>query len=539
MSFFEELKRRNVIRVAIAYLITAWLVAQVLQLLFESFGTPEWVMKTIIVLMAFGLVFAVIFAWAYELTPDGIKRESEIDSTATSSPVTARRLDRAIIIVLVLAVGYFAWESRFSRQDPAMVEATSDSGNVEYQLPAQLDLDPSIAVLPFADMSPDKDQEYFSDGIAEELLNLLVRVDGLTVASRTSSFSYKNTPLNIAEIAEELQVNHILEGSVRKADNRVRITAQLIDAATDRHLWSDTYDRELEDIFGIQGDIANAIVLALRSELGIETGEQAVKVDAATENLDAYQLFLEARGLFIARAELPRAVGLFERAVELDPGYARAWAGLAATYSVMRSWGHYERDYIDLSRAAAERAMELDPELSTAWAAIGQYAVNEGDMLSGLDHLDKAIELDPNDATSVLWRAIATSMLGFHQESIAYYRRCLELDPAYENCRRHLALTYFILGDNEQGLSLFRQGLELGFRSAEHQLLPRFITLGEDLLAAKVVWRDDRFGSTFPGKEILDAIRHPERDHSRGLRKFLAHLEQVGIAPSEWSMYLV
>ena len=391
----------------------------------------------------------------------------------------------------------------------------------------EAEAEPSIAVLPFADMSPEKDQEYFSDGIAEELLNLLVRVDGLKVASRTSSFTFKNTALNIAEIADELKVDHILEGSIRKANNRVRITAQLIDAATDRHLWSDTYDRDLDDIFGIQDEIANAIVDALRTELGVLADSGPVSSGVATENLDAYELYLKARGLFLARAELDTAVALFEQAVELDPAFAKAWADLAANYSVMESWGFVDRDYSELGLAAADKALELDPGLSTPWAVKSQVGSNRGKLAEGMPYLEKAIEIDPNNATHYLWRGIDWSTLGFQEKSIADLEHCLELDPAYENCRRHLAFSYFIIDENEKGLELFQQGAERGYTGANLMFVQRFLSLDKPMLATQMIWDGEEIGSTLPGKEILEAMQYPARDHSRGVVKLQAYLDQL------------
>jgi TolB-like protein len=412
---------------------------------------------------------------------------------------------------------------------PSVIEQAS----VEADTPAE----PSIAVLPFVNMSTDAEQEFFSDGISEELLNLLVRVEGLKVASRTSSFTYKGSKLNLADIADELQVDHVLEGSVRKADNRVRITAQLIDAASDRHLWSDTYDRELTDIFGIQDEIANAIVDALRTELGVLTDTAAVSAEVATENLDAYQLYLKARGLFLARAELQTAVALFEQAVELDPEFARAWADLAATYSVMESWGFVEREYTGLAKEAAQTAMALDQSLSTPMAVLAQVSNNTGDMLTGMEYLNKAIELDPNNATHFLWRGIDYSTLGFQQESINDLEHCLELDPAYENCRRHLAYTYLILNDNETGLRLYQEGAINGFTGSRGMFVQRFMSVGEKLLATQLVWDGEAIGSLLPGKAMVEAMEFPERDHSKGLAQFESYLEATSQDPAGFGMF--
>ncbi|MDX2427774.1 MAG: tetratricopeptide repeat protein [Xanthomonadales bacterium] len=399
---------------------------------------------------------------------------------------------------------------------------------------------PSIAVLPFADMSPEQDQGYFSDGISEELLNLLVRVDGLKVASRTSSFTYKGSNQNLAEIASELKVDHVLEGSVRKADNRIRITAQLIDAKTDRHLWSESFDRELVDIFAIQDEIANAIVTALSTELGILQDIPAISVATATENLDAYELYLKARSLFLAREQLEESIALYERAVELDPDFARAWEGLAAVYSVVESWGFRGRDWDSLAIQAAERALELDSRLSAPWAVIGQAAKNKGDYVTDIANLDRAIQLDPNNATNYLWRGIDYSTLGFQTESIADLEHCLEIDPAYANCKRHLALSYFIANDNESALPLVQQVAEYGFTvfNFNAQFFQRFISLDNRLVTTMMLFGHLGAESKFPATAVLDAMEFPERDHSRGLEKLLRWIEQTGSTPGSYSVLM-
>src|SRR5210317_456505 len=277
MSFFDELKRRNVVRVGLAYGIAGWVLLQVADLVLENIEAPSWVIQALMLFVLLGFIASLVIAWAYELTPEGIRKESEIDRSQSIAGHTGKKLDRIIIGFLVLAVAVLLVDRSMSvpvmGPDTVSEDATVQVNEVGDEstppLEEVLPTDPSIAVLPFADMSPEQDQGYFSDGISEELLNLLVRVDGLKVASRTSSFTYKGSTQSLAEIAGELKVNHVLEGSVRKADNRIRITAQLIDARTDRHLWSESFDRDLVDIFAIQDEIANAIVAALSAELGI------------------------------------------------------------------------------------------------------------------------------------------------------------------------------------------------------------------------------------------------------------------------------
>ena len=549
MSFFDELKRRNVVRVGLAYAIAGWVILQVADLVLENIEAPPWVIQALMLFVLLGFIAALVIAWAYEITAEGIKKESEVDRSQSIVGHTSKKLDRIIIGFLVLAVAVLLLDrsmsppetgpDTFSENTTAQVSQAGDDKppTVEEALPS----DPSIAVLPFADMSPDQDQGYFSDGISEELLNLLVRVDGLKVASRTSSFTYKGSKQSLAEIADELKVDHVLEGSVRKADNRLRITAQLIDARTDRHIWSDTFDRELVDIFAIQDEIANAIVAALSAELGILQDAPAVSAAKATENLDAYELYLKARGLFLARQQLEESIALYERAVELDPGFTRAWEGLAAVYSVVESWGHRGRDWDSLAMRAAERALELDPGLSTPWAVMGQIAMNNGDHVSSMANMDRAIQLDTGIATNYLWRGIGYSTLGFHTESIADLKHCLEIDPAYANCKRHLALAYMIVNENELALPLIQQVAKYGFAvlDFQSQYLQRLISLDHRLAATLILLSHFNFDLAFPYTAVLDAMEFPERDHSRGLEKLLNWIETTGSDPALFSVPLV
>jgi TolB-like protein len=340
-------------------------------------------------------------------------------------------------------------------------------------------------------MSADKDNEYFSDGISEELLNVLVRVDGIGVASRTSSFAYKGRELGAAKIAAELKVDHILEGSVRKSGNRVRITAQLIDAVNDRHLWSETFDRELTDIFAIQDEIANAIVAALRGELGGSAdGSPAVLVKADTGDLQAYELYLKARELFIARRDIGEGIRLAERAVELDPTFARGWEVLAALAVVAEDWGVRDRDYTELAVVAAQRALDLDPALSMPWAvrALGESTTLPIDWDRYLASVGRAIAADPRNETAFQWRAMAWMNLGWFDRAVADLDQCLVLDPAYPNCTRFKALALLHKGDTEHALELFQQGVAVGFvrNRADSFVLPLW-ERGERLAALLLV----------------------------------------------------
>ena len=295
MSFFSELQRRNVIRVAIAYMIVAWLVMQVSDVVISNITAPPWVFQVLMLFLAVGLPLAVIFAWAFELTPEGIKRERAVDRTRSITRTTGRKLDFIIIGVLMLALAYFAFDkfALSTDRDAALIEATtqgiSDRAAAERAGPEISDR--SIAVLPFINMSDDASNDYFSDGLSEELLNLLAKIPELRVTSRSSAFSYKGKDFKIPDVGRELNVSHVLEGSVRKADNQVRITAQLIDVSDDAHVWSETYDRSLDDIFAIQDEIAAEVVARLRVTL---LGEVPTVQET---DPTAYALYLQARHL--------------------------------------------------------------------------------------------------------------------------------------------------------------------------------------------------------------------------------------------------
>ena len=374
MTFIAELKRRNVIRVAILYLVSSWVLLQLTDVLSSLLSVPAWAGSLVVMLLTLGFVPALLFAWVYEMTPEGLKREKDVDRTRSITGESAHKINTLITVLLVIAIAGLVIDRLIPEQEtasPAATEQASSTSEAPSQPLTADDALASIAVLPFDDLSPDQDQRYFTDGISEELLNVLVRVDGLRVASRTSAFTYRGKDQNIPEIARELGVATVLEGSVRKDGDRIRITAQLIDGVTDRHLWSQTYDRDLVDIFKIQDEIANAIVDSLKDKLGINPTEKAVNVVAATDNLDAYDLFLKAQALFQARQSLNTSIELFTRATELDPGFARAWAGLASTLTVIDNWIPSDVDHKPQARAAAQRALEIDPDLSMPYAVLG------------------------------------------------------------------------------------------------------------------------------------------------------------------------
>ncbi len=529
MDLIAELKRRNVFRVAIAYAVIAWLVLQVGDTLAPALRLDEWVNSLLAFFLILGFPLALFFAWAFELTPEGIRKEEDVDRSSSITQQTGKKVDRLIIVVLAIAVAYFALDKFVLTSEPtAEVAATAEAPQGQPAI-----RDQSIAVLPFADLSPEGDQEYFSDGIAEEILNVLVRVEDLSVASRTSSFGFKGQEaLGIPMIAEKLKVRHVLEGSVRKAGDTVRITAQLIDAQTDQHLWSETYDRQLtaESIFAIQDEIAQAIV----ARLGFLMNEQAVKAD--TQNLDAYDLYLRAHKVFIERTDILGAIDLFEQTVALDPGFGRAVAGLAAAYTVAPSWGHIERDYVGLATETAQRAIEIDPQLAIAYSVLGYAAEDARDFHAAIKWYDMAIQTDPKDPTVWLWRGILFNELGFFDKAASDIERCLDLDPVYTNCMRHRARTAMYSGNEDLAIEYTEKAMLLGF-GVETMLLPVYAARGNDAFVLAVVSARFREQGFVPLIDYLyRAIVEPGFDFSAEREEIEAVYRAATGEELDWSM---
>lgn len=440
MSLFEELKRRNVFKVAVAYIVTAWLLMQVADLVLENIGAPAWVMQTLLLFLAIGFPIAVIFAWAFEITPEGIKLEREVDRTASIAPVTGRKLDFAIIALLAVVAVYFIWESRFQARQTEPGLAVSDeisSAGAGNPTPAASYDDTSIAVLPFVNLSSDPEQEFFSDGISEELLNVLAQYPDLRVAARTSSFQFKGDNRDISEIANLLKVNHVLEGSVRKSGTQLRITAQLIEAENGYHLWSETYDRELEDVFAIQDEISAAIGAALRQKLKLddEQGAQAPRV-AESRNTAAYEAFLHGRHLINQRGNraITEAVQYLEKSLRLDPDYAPAHAQLAIAYVLLSNSPSSYGDLTDIevkTKATPHilRAEELKPDLPELWGAKAQMAGLHGRDAEALTFTARALDLNPVYIDALNWRYNIANSLGEYAIADEAISTLIEVDP--------------------------------------------------------------------------------------------------------------
>jgi len=469
MSFFAELKRRNVFRVAAAYAVVAWLLIEISDTVFPRLGLPEWTVTFVIALLLLGFPVALFLAWAYELTPEGLKREQEVDRSESITPHTGKKLDRAIMVVLALGLAFFAFDkfvlapqrdealkATLSADTAAAVEEAREAGRSEAVTAAEDNR--SIAVLAFDDMSPEGDQEYLSDGIAEELLNLLAKVPELRVISRSSAFSFKGQSLEIPQIAERLNVAHILEGSVRKAGNKVRITAQLIDARSDTHLWSETYDRELDDIFAIQDDIAATVVAQLKITL---LGELPHVQETDPE---AYALYLQARHLGrLGTAEaFEQSIALFEQALAIDPEYPAAWSGLAIIYTNMAISGllPWDEGYAK-GREATEKALAIDPDYALAHSRLGRHVMHDNDLAQAARHMERALQLDPNDRDIIGNAAALLAALGRLEEAIAIIEYFAARDPVNRRTRSSLGWGYLNAGRWDEAIASYESALRL------------------------------------------------------------------------------
>ena len=408
-SIFSELKRRNVFKVAGTYLVVAWLLTQVAASLENALGLPAWLDGVVVVLLLLGFPVALVFAWAFEITPEGVKRDIDTTGEATLSSTARRRLGVSVIGILLVVVGYVIFEPQIFNTEEKSVTAASSSEQANTATGAPDPKGSSIAVLPFVNMSSDPEQEYFSDGISEEILNVLAQLPSLQVTSRSSAFAFKGKDINITEVAEKLGVNNVLEGSVRKSGTRLRITAQLIDADTDKHLWSETYDRELVDIFVVQDEISAAIVKALKSKLDLDV--EVVARDMAAVNLDAHNEYLQGRFYIERRTQkdIEKALTHFNKAIEISPDYAPAWMGKAwATLFLSNAQYGNVPNKIALkeARIAAEKAMILDPELPEAQAIMGVVEQGSYENEKAIPYFQRAIELNPSYADAYIWYSL-------------------------------------------------------------------------------------------------------------------------------------
>jgi len=421
-NLFAELKRRNVYKIAVAYAVVAWLTIQAASIFLPAFDAPPWVMKVLIVVIMFGFPIALVLSWAFELTPEGIRLESEVAPNQSITRRTGRKIIGITIVLAVLAAGLMLFQ--IMRSPPSAV-ATKIAAPVAEPIENK-----SIAVLPFDNLSHDPENAYFSEGIQDEILTRLAKIGDLKVVSRTSTEKYKSSPENLREIARQLGVAHILEGSVQKTTDQVRVNVQLINALNDAHLWAETYDRKLTDIFAVESEIAKAVAENLQAKLN----GRAEKVLAArpTENPQAHELYLKGRYFWNKRTtqNLEKAIGFFQQAIDLDPNYALAYAGLGDAHSIVPIYaGTPPKDDVPKALAAARKAVELDDSLAEAHTSLANALVMNLPLAAAEPEFRRAIELNPNYATAHQWFGECLFGEGRYPEALAELERAHELDP--------------------------------------------------------------------------------------------------------------
>jgi adenylate cyclase len=531
MSFFAELKRRNVIRVATAYVVAAWLIVQVVETIFPAFGFGSGAVRIAVIVLVIALIPVLVLSWVFEITPEGLRRETGLASEGARH--SARRLDRFILVLLALALGYFAFDKFVldPARDLEKIEAARRQGQVEAAVESYGEN--SIAVLPFVNLSSDPEQEYFSDGITEELLNLLARLPNLRVISRTSAFSFKGSSLKIGEIAQELGVRYVLEGSVRRSGERVRVTTQLIEAASDRHVWSESYERMLDDIFAIEDEIAESVLPAIEYQL---TGRPptAIRTDPT-----AYSLHLQAVHFFLQRtaAGLDRAIEYASRAIEMDPDYAPTLTLLASAYinqvnlnkrprdegdrlateaidharsiapdyalaHSARAWVSmsYERNY-EAAAALFRRARSLAPSNSVVLGNNGVLAVTLGRLAEARELTERGIELDPVNSVGYANRADQLIRMNRPVEAEHAARKALELSPGMSHAQGNLALAQLL---QEQPLAALQSA-----QAIENEAAQQFVLALAHFAAGS--WED--------AEEALASL---ERQHAQDAAYFIA-----------------
>jgi TolB-like protein/Tfp pilus assembly protein PilF len=449
-NFFAELKRRNVYKVAVAYAVVGWVIAQIATQIFPFLEIPNWVVRLVIVLIAIGFPIALVIAWAFEATPEGIKRTEDVDVAAAAKQPRKHTWIYVVAIGVAFSIGLF-FVGRYSVRNTASAAGT--------ELPAK-----SIAVLPFDNLSRDPDNAFFAEGVQDEILTRLAKVADLKVIARTSTQKFKSSPENLPDIAKQLGALNILEGSVQKVNDQVRVNVQLINALTNAHLWAEIYDRKLSDIFAVQSDIAKTVADTLQAKL---TGSEKQMIAAqATTDTTAYELYHKGRSLWGKRTgdNIPKAIAFYEQAIARDPNYALAYAGLSSAYILAPFYaGADRRESWAKAKETALNALRLDPKLAEAHTALGKVLFfSEIDLAGATREYKRAIELKPNDADAHHWYGNdALAALGQFEEAIVEGRRSVALDPLSVVINADLGVTFFYAHRFDESAKQLRKTLEL------------------------------------------------------------------------------
>jgi len=451
-TLFTELKRRNIFRVAGVYAVVGWILMQVVSVMTPALHLPDWVDSFFAVVLIIGFPVALLMAWAFEMTSEGVKRTEAVVDGASITDKTGRKLDITIVIGLGLVVLLLGWQNLNQNGQTPKNNIDGDAT--------------SIAVLPFVDLSPDGDQEFFADGISEEILNVLVPIEGLKVAGRTSSFSFKGRNEDLRDIGASLNVNHVLEGSVRRSGTKLRITAQLIRSDDGFHLWSETYDRELTDVFEIQDEIARSVADQLADSLGLSFGlTPETLVKDRTEDIVAYELYLQAKQLYDKRGleNLDTALLLLSEATTRDPDYAPSFILLSNVYSVYQA---YQTDiptkatiqhWRAIGKAAAKRAIKLSPDSGAAYDSLASMYTYDFDWIKAFENLDKALALEPDNANIRDRMSQNLMEVGQYEKAIEMSLSAIDIDPLVAIYNRNLANAYNLNGDIEKAITQYQR----------------------------------------------------------------------------------
>ena len=459
-SFFAELKRRNVYKVAIAYAVVAWLLIQAASIFLPAFNAPQWVMQIVILIVVVGFPIALAFSWAFEITPEGIVRESEVTADESITRHTGRKIVALTIVLAVIATGLLIFQFVRARSTSPSAAAVSNK---------------SIAVLPFDNLSGDPQNAYFSEGVQDEILTRLAKIAELKVISRTSTQRFKSAPNDLRQIAQQLGVANILEGSVQKANDQVRVNVQLVNALTDAHLWAETYDRKLTDIFAVESDIAKSIADTLRAKLS--SSAEHVLASRPTENPEAHELYLRGRYFWNRRtgANLQKAADYFQQAIGKDPAYALAYSGLADCHVLLPAYadlGSNPRDELPKALEAAHKAVELDDTLGEAHTSLARALASDLQLPAAMSEFKRAIELNPNYATAHQWFGECLQSQGHLEEGLAELKRAQELDPLSLIINSVLGFALDTVGKSDEAIAQLHKTIEIdpNFANAHGQL---------------------------------------------------------------------
>jgi len=534
-KFLSELRRRNVYKVAVAYIVAGWALSQGIAQVFPVFDVPNLVIRLIVILVILGLPLALVLAWMFEITPQGIKRTETADALPASARPKKYGWVYVVTIGIAVSIGLF-FLGRYTARESSSPART----------PAK-----SIAVLPFDNLSRDPDNAYFTEGVQDEILTRLAKVADLKVISRTSTQHFKSAPENLPQIAKQLGVTNILEGSVQRVADQVRVNVQLINALTDEGLWADTYDRKLTDIFAVESEIAQAVAQALQATLtGSEKSSIAKK---PTENQEAYELYLKGRFFWNKRTgvDLRKAIEYFQQAIAKDPNYALAYAGVADSYLLLPNYGGAStQESVTPARAAVTKALELDDSLAEAHASAALLYTLDLHLERAISELERAIQLKPNYATAHHWLGLNHMSLGRFDQAIAEEKRALELDPLSLIINADLGWTYFNARRYDEAEAQVRKTLEmdgnfflghfylgcvLQLKGRVAEAIPEFqkaFDLNHDLYALAMLGQAyARNGQTEEARKVLAQLN--EEAKSRYVAPYALALALLGLGEKE------